>query len=228
MVYSPLGAVLFDMDGTVADSEPLWFAAEKAYASAYGAHWTDGHAHSVVGKAVLHTAQTLADIVNVGHAPEDVRDILIDHMVRQMLERPARFMPGAPELIAQLTETGVPMALVTSSHRPIVEAFLTHLPVSTFDAVVVAEDVDRHKPSPDPYLLAMELLGVEARRCVVIEDSPSGIESGMSAGARVVGVPCVLSLPPREQLSRVTSIEHLDVTILEAIAAGHVIDMIDS
>lgn len=223
-----LGAVLFDMDGTVADSEPLWFEAEAAYIVAHGAEWNATLSHSLVGKPLSVTTSTLAEHTGSGDSHEEVGTFLIEYMVEATLSQEPRLRPGIMELVEEVREAGIPRALVTSSHRSIAEAFLTRLPEGSFDVVVTSQDTSLHKPHPDPYLLAMELLGVEAKQCLVIEDSPSGVGAGIEAGARVIAIPCMVDIEVREGLSRVSSAEELTLLVLRSIAAGTPVDTLAS
>jgi len=187
-------AVLFDMDGTLVDTEPVWWAAERALVEAHGGTWTDAQAMALVGNQLEVSAEVLR---REGGVDLPVRELIevLGAQVGAELRRDPRWRPGALELLTGLAELGVPLGLVTMSWRSMADAMLAHLPEGVFE-VVVTGDVCRHgKPAPEPYLRAAAALGVEPRRCVAVEDSPTGLASAEAAGVPVLGVPHVVDLP---------------------------------
>lgn len=217
-------AVLFDMDGTLIDTEPWWFLAEESYAGEHGAVWTIDDAMRMVGRPLIYTAQELRDFTGSDDDAEYVMDYLCQFMVRKIQGSPLPWRPGVPGLIEQLREADVPVALVTSSLQSIADAVISGLPAGFFDVVVSGSDVRNLKPHPEPYLTAMSRLGITPDRAVVIEDSHSGLGSGHAAGANVIGIPCVLELPAAPNLSRFGSAVDITLADLREIAAGRVID----
>lgn len=186
-------AVLWDMDGTIVDTEALWMAAESDLVTRFGGTWTDEQGLGMVGlglddaAAILQTAgvdMTIPDIVL--HLTEEVTALL--HRDGE------RFRPGARELLASLRAAGVKTAMVTMSLRSMAEAMTRQLPAGTFDVIVAGDDVARPKPFPDPYLQACAALGVDPAEAIAIEDSPNGIRSAVAAGVVTVGVPLMLPL----------------------------------
>lgn len=217
-----LEAVLLDMDGTAADTEPQWLIAETQYAQQFGATWTEEDAHRMVGKPIVTTTNALRERTGSDHSHEEILGFLLERLVEAISSGRAGLRPGIKGLITRLKEAGVPIALVTSSHRPMADALVATLPEGTFDAVVSADDVQQLKPHPEPYLLAMQQLGVGPQGCVVVEDSPSGIASGMAAGANVVGIPCIVDLPQVDGLSQFRSAGELTLPVLSQIVSGEV------
>jgi HAD superfamily hydrolase (TIGR01509 family) len=138
----------------------------------------------------------------------------------ELFGTPAPPMPGADRLLADLRGLGVPLALVSSSYRVLVEAVLQH-GAGPFDVVVAGDEVTCGKPDPEPYVLAARLLGVDPSRCVVLEDSPSGVASGEAAGCAVVAVPSVpgVVLAARPRRLVVSSLELVTVEDLAALLA---------
>jgi HAD superfamily hydrolase (TIGR01509 family) len=188
MVEGDLAGVLLDMDGTLVDTEPFWFEAEKALVAEHGGTWSDEQALSMVGSDLLTCAHRLRDEGGVTTGPHEIVDRLVAHVIeRTRQEVPWR--PGARELLADLRRHGVPTALVTMSLRPLVDALVADLPADTFDAVVTGDAVTHGKPHPEPYLTAAGLLGVDAAGCVAIEDSVTGAASAEAAGCLVLVVP---------------------------------------
>lgn len=203
-------AVLFDLDGTLVDTEPYWMAEEQALAAAHGGVWTTEQAVSCVGNPIPVSAARLRDEAGVDLPVEEIVELLLAGVVARVGDR-VPWQPGARELLAELGADGVPCALVTMSYRSLARAVLADLPAGTFAVVVTGDEVERGKPDPEPYLTAAARLGVTPSRCVVVEDSPAGIGSGLAAGCTVVGVPHVAALPDLPELTVVPTLEHLDV-----------------
>ncbi len=183
-----LAGVLMDMDGTLVDTEPFWFEAEKAIVAEHGGTWSDEQALSMVGSDLVTCAHRLRDEGGVRAEPQDVVERLVAHVVERS-RRDVPWRPGARELLVDLSRHGVPTALVTMSWRPLADAVVACLPSGTFGAVVTGDAVTHGKPHPEPYLTAAELLGVDPTRCVAIEDSVTGATSAEDAGCLVLVVP---------------------------------------
>lgn len=183
-----LEAVLFDMDGLLVDSEPMWFEVEHEVMAGFGATWSHAQARGLVGNSLVGSAQILLDAAGVTGDPVALADGLVDRMVVR-ITRGATFKPGATELLAALRAADIPTALVSSSYRRLVDAVVDQLPTGSFDVTVAGDEVERPKPDPQPYLVAMVALGVDPAGCVVLEDSPTGAAAGNAAGAHVIAVP---------------------------------------
>ena len=199
-------AVLFDLDGTLIDTEPVWMAAELRLAAAHGARWTEQDAVACIGNPIPVSAQRLRD-AGVALPVEEIVQRLLGEVV-SVVRGEIPWQPGAAQLLKSL-HGRVPLALVTMSYRSLAGAVLDALPDGTFTAVVTGDEVTHGKPHPEPYLRACALLGVRPQDCVVVEDSPAGIASGLAAGARVVAVPHVAPLPPDAPVTVVPTLELL-------------------
>ena len=187
-------AVLWDMDGTIVDTEPYWFAAEFEIVEMHGGQWSHEHARALVGSDLLDSGAYMRKHGGVDREPADIVEMLLDRVVAQLrVEVPWR--PGARELLAAVNEAGIPTALVTMSWKRFADQVVECLPSGSFRASVTGDEVSRGKPHPEPYLLAAERLGVDPRDCVAIEDSPTGVRSALAAGCRVLGVPHVVGIP---------------------------------
>ncbi len=187
-------AVLWDMDGTLVDTEPYWIAAEHAIVAEHGGTWNDEFAHQLVGHDLLVSARFIRENSPITWEPERIIEELLERVVAQVSDH-VPWRPGARELLADLAEAGVPSALVTMSWRVLADAVVGALPEGTFVAVVTGDEVEHGKPHPEPYLAAARLLGVDPARCVAIEDSPTGVRSAVAAGVPTLAVPHVVSVP---------------------------------
>jgi HAD superfamily hydrolase (TIGR01509 family) len=186
-------AVLWDMDGTLVDTEPYWFAAESELVSSFGGTWTLEDGMQLVGNGLWHSATVLRR--SGVDLPEGE---IIDRLTERVLAQAKAAVPwraGALELVLALREAGVPTALVTMSMRALAEHIAQAVGRPLFDVIVTGEDVLEPKPHPEPYLLAARLLDVDAKDCVAIEDSVPGLASATAAGAAVIGVPAHIDLP---------------------------------
>ncbi len=224
MIATPApDAVLFDMDGLLVDSEPVWTVAEVELARTWGGTWTEELKAQVVGTR-LQTAVPLI-LTGLGHVPTpDAVAAASAQLLGRMVELFAADVPeqpGARALHAALRAAGVPLALVSSSYRVLVEAVLERTGLA-FDLVVAGDEVEHGKPHPEPYLTACARLGADPARVVVLEDAPSGVASAEAAGCAVVAVPSVAGVAfdaaPRRLV--VPSLEAVGLAELGALAAG--------
>jgi HAD superfamily hydrolase (TIGR01509 family) len=216
-----LQAVLFDMDGTLVDTEPYWIAAEYALVESFGGTWSDEHAHAVVGSALLSAAEYIRAHGDVDLAPPEIVERLLDDVVRATAQR-IPWRPGGARLLSALRSAGVPCGMVTMSYARLAQAIVAALEPGTFDVVVTGDEVRDGKPHPEPYLTAARRLDVDPARCVAIEDSPTGIASAEAAGCVVVAIPH--HVPIEEAVSRtlVASLDALTVERLDALVRARV------
>lgn len=187
-------AVLWDMDGTLVDTEPYWIGAEHALVAEHGGSWTTEHAHNLIGNSLPVSAAYIRRHGKVDLSPERIVEELLDRVVAQVRER-TPWRSGARRLLDRLAVAGVPCALVTMSYRRLADAVVAGLPTGTFATLVTGDEVPRGKPHPDPYLMAATRLGVAPGDCVAIEDSPTGVTSAEAAGVMVLAVEHLLPLP---------------------------------
>jgi HAD superfamily hydrolase (TIGR01509 family) len=181
-------AVLWDMDGTLVDTEPYWIASEFELAERHGGTWTRQHALNIVGKDLLDAANYMRQHAGIDLPPERIVEEMLDGVVERV-KREVPWRPGARALLDTLRSAGIPCALVTMSYRRFVDPILAQLEPAAFQAIVTGEMVERGKPHPDPYLTAAAALGVAAGECLAIEDSPTGAMSAESAGCSVLVIP---------------------------------------
>ena len=211
-------AVLWDMDGVLVDSEPLWTIAEVELARELGGEWTDEVKALVVGTRLDVSVPTILRFYGAPDGPGDVARaaaFLLDRMVELYAGEPV-LMPGAGELLAEVRGAGIPVALVSSSYRALVDSVLA-AGVGPFDLTLAGDEVTHAKPHPEPYLTAAERLGVDPAGCVVVEDSPSGVAAGLAAGCAVLGVPSLAPLAAAPGLVLRDTLEGLAVADLERL-----------
>lgn len=214
-------AVLWDMDGTLIDTEPFWMTAEMELVEAYGGVWTASDAVAMIGSSMTVCAAALQARGVPLSAPEIAE--ALNGRVGAAVAAGVPWKPGALELLTALSSAGVPQALVTSSQAVLASPFAQTAGV--FDVVVAGDHVTHSKPHPEPYLTAARLLGLDPGVCVVVEDSPSGVAAALAAGARVVALASPSDVPSSPQLSRVSDLTDLDLTSLARVGAGHVLDL---
>ncbi|MDO5627776.1 MAG: HAD family phosphatase [Mobilicoccus sp.] len=212
-------AVLWDMDGTLIDTEPYWAENETALVESFGGTWTEQDKLALVGNPLEVSAQYILDHTPVDLPPREITERMQAGVIASMREvMPWR--PGARELLSGLRERGVPCALVTMSWRPMVDVLLEALPGDTFASVVTGDAVTHGKPHPEAYLTAIADLGVEAGKCVALEDSTTGTRSALASGARTIAVPHLVEIPDLPGLSRVATLEGVTPEDLWSLTDG--------
>ena len=215
-----LQGVLFDMDGLLVDSEPLWFEVECAVMARLDGRWSEADQQALIGGSLPRTVSYLLARAGRPASSEDVGRWLVDGMTSLLMSRPLTMLPGAGELLAEVRAAGIPHALVTSSERPVMDAVLRQLGVG-FTATVCADDVTRGKPDPEPYLRAASLLGADPRACVALEDSPNGVTSAEAAGCRLIAVPSLVPIHAQDGRMIATSLSQVNLALLrDLVAAG--------
>lgn len=189
VVTAPLpAAVLWDMDGTIVDTEPYWMAAEVELFASFGLTWTHDDALQVVGLGLWESA-ALFRRHGVDLDPDEIVQRLTDRVQQLVAEQGVPWRPGARELLKALREASVPTALVTMSVRRMAEDIANAIPFDAFDLIVAGDEVTEAKPHPEPYLTAAAQLGVEIVDCVAFEDSRAGVTSAAASGAVTIGLP---------------------------------------
>jgi HAD superfamily hydrolase (TIGR01509 family) len=214
-----LQAVLFDMDGTLVDTEPYWIEAEYRLVAEFGGTWTDEDAHAVVGNALIATAERLRDVGGVRLEPPVIVERLLDDVIAAV-ERVMPWRPGAVDLLTALRAAGAPCAMVTMSYARLAATLVAKLPNGTFGAVVTGDQVQDGKPHPEAYLTAAQRLAVDPSKCVAIEDSPTGVASARAAGCPVLAVPHHVPIEAAPGVTFAKSLTGLSVADLAALVPG--------
>ncbi len=186
-------AVLWDMDGTLVDTEPYWMAAETPLVERFGGTWSHEQALQLVGLGLEDSAR-IFQAAGVRLEVGEIIDTLTDSVMAALAETGVPWRPGARELLADLKAAGVKTALVTMSIRRMARTVVDLIDFDAFDVVIAGDDATRPKPYPDAYLQACAALGVDAADTVAIEDSPNGLRAAVASGAVTLGVPLMLPL----------------------------------
>ncbi len=209
-------AVLWDMDGTIIDTEPYWMAEETSLVEEAGGTWSHEQGLELVGSDLNRSAQVLLETTPLTGSPQAIVDTLLTRIIERVQTR-MPWRPGARELIAELREAGVPMALVTMSWEPLATVLIDAFPEGTFNAVVTGDQVPEGKPHPAPYLLAAQRLGVFPSECVAVEDSPTGVRSAIAAGVPTLVVAHMVEVDHSLGGHRVETLEGLGLVGLREL-----------
>ncbi|MFE0354991.1 HAD family hydrolase [Streptomyces nigra] len=213
---SALQAVLLDMDGTLVDSEGFWWDVEVEVFASLGHTLDDTWRHVVVGGPMTRSAGFLIEATGADIGLDELT-VLLNQGFEDRIDRSLPLMPGAARLLAELSEHGIPTALVSASHRRIIDRVLTTLGPQHFALTVAGDEVSRTKPHPDPYLLAAAGLGADPARCAVVEDTATGVAAAEAAGCQVVAVPSIAPIAPAARRTVVPSLEHVDLAFLRGL-----------
>ncbi|OFE17581.1 hydrolase [Humibacillus sp. DSM 29435] len=211
-------AVLWDMDGTLVDTEPYWIRAEHELVAAHGGVWNDEFAHQLVGNALEVSAQLIIDQSGIDLTITEIVEGLLERVVAQVATQ-VPWRPGARELLFELGRLEVPSLLVTMSWRSLADRVVGALPEGTFRALVTGDEVSHGKPHPEPYLSAARLIDVDPRDCVALEDSPTGVRSATAAGVPTIAIPHVVPVPPIEGAVQVSTLAGVSAYDLIALVA---------
>ncbi|MFF5259594.1 HAD family hydrolase [Actinomadura viridis] len=211
-------AVLFDMDGLLIDSERLWLEVETEVMTWLGGSWGPEQQEALVGGSLDVAVTYMLELTGAAADPAEVGRRMLEGMVER-LRAGVPMMPGAKELLSEVRAAGMPAALVSSSHRVLIEPVLDAIGREHFTLSVAGDEVTRTKPHPEPYLTATARLGAAPARCVVLEDSPNGLAAAEAAGCVTVAVPCLLPVAPAPGRTVVGSLHEVDLDRLAALFA---------
>ena len=189
-----LAGVLFDMDGTLVDSERLWSVALDRVAGQLGGALSPAARASTVGQSVPFSVGTMLEDIGAAESVESTVELLLA-ITGEIFAAELLWQPGAEELIDAIRAAGLKTALVTNSPRSLVDVALDMLGNHRFDVIICGDEVVRGKPDPYPYLRATELLGLTADAVLAVEDSPSGTQAAVDAQIPVLVVPSVVAVP---------------------------------
>jgi HAD superfamily hydrolase (TIGR01509 family) len=207
------------MDGTLVDTEPYWIECEFELVARHGGTWSHEHAHAIVGSDLHASGRYIRDHGGVDLPVDEIVNQLLDGVIARVRQA-VPWRPGARDLLAQLRVENIPCALVTMSWRRLADTVVGQLPRGSFDAVIVGDEVRQGKPHPEPYRAAARALSVSPRKCVALEDSPTGVRSATAAGCQVIAIPHIVEVPEQRGLRRVDSLADLNVDNLTVASSG--------
>jgi HAD superfamily hydrolase (TIGR01509 family) len=222
-----LRAVLFDMDGTLVETEQLWGEAMFELAARLGGRMSDEARAATVGTSMRVAMEILHADLGVRRTEAELRTdaAWVEGRTAELMADGVEWRPGAPELLSGVRAAGLATALVTTTPRALADIVLgsirRRLGEDPFDVTICGDEVPARKPDPAPYLQAMRALGVEPGECVVIEDSQAGITAGLASGAAVLGVPAVQAVAPEPGLTLRDGLVGIGPAVLAGMLAAH-------
>lgn len=216
-VPSPPAAVLFDMDGTLVDTERLWWDSAAEVATGIGRPLTSVDIPDVLGRPAVHTAAHLHRTGGPAARDLDGLTARLDAVFADRVAREIVPLPGVLRLLDELAAAAVPAAIVSASPRRVVDLVRDALGGDRFALTLAVEDTVRSKPAPDPYLAAAAALGVDPRACVAIEDTPTGVASAEAAGCAVLAVPSTTPIRPAAGRTVLDSLKRADLALLASV-----------
>ena len=194
MTLKNFEAVFFDMDGTLVNTEPYWLIAETSLMAEFGYQWSDADQRYCLGGPLPRVGEYMRSITLMHDWQFYVTQLI--NRVAELFGRGIDFMPGAQDLLRELSAAQIPLALVSASPRILVDATLGAVGERTFSISISSDDVQRSKPDPEPYLKAAGFLGVDIRNCLILEDSITGITAAQSSGAMTLAIPHIVTVGP--------------------------------
>lgn len=202
-------AVVFDLDGTLTDTEGVWDEVRRGLAADAGVEWRDEYTRSMMGMSTQEWSRYLVETVGLPMAPEEAARATVQGMADHY-QAGIEVLPGALDAVRRMAER-YPLAIASSSPRLLIETAAEVMGIADLlQATVSTEEVARGKPAPDGYLRACELLDVPAGQSLAVEDAGAGIQSALNAGMTVVAVPGKFHPPAQHILERTTVIKNLD------------------
>lgn len=218
MTVRPAG-VLWDMDGTLLDSEKLWNVAVRELAVELGREMTDEVRHSLIGASGPNALHLMFTALGVEPEPPTLREAgeFLERRMTELMGEAIPWRPGAVDALAMVRAAGLPNGLVTNTKRTLTELALNTLGRHNFDVSVCGDEVDHGKPSPGVYMRAAHLLGLAPSQCVAVEDSPTGVTAAITAGCAVLAVPCEIAVPAELGCSLRENLTGLTLADLERV-----------
>lgn len=213
---TPLRALLWDMDGTLIDTEPYWMEAEHDLIESHGGRWSQAQAFQLVGNALIMSGRIIKEQTGIPLTAEQIVDALLERVIVKLREH-VPWRPGARELLLGARAAGLPCALVTMSYESFARVLVDALPAGTFEVIVTGDLVERGKPHPEPYLRAAHELALAPRECVAIEDSATGVRSAVAAGVPTLAVPHLVEIPKLQGLVTVPTLRGIDIDALTGL-----------
>jgi HAD superfamily hydrolase (TIGR01509 family) len=213
-------AVVFDLDGVLVDSEPVWEQVRRQVVAEHGGHWAADAQQRLMGMSTGEWARYLSQDLGVGVPPERVAALVIERMAARYTDH-LPLMAGAVEAVRRLAARW-PLGLASSSPPSLIETVLDTASLrSSFLTTMSTEQVSHGKPAPDIYLAVAARLGRQPGRCAAVEDSSNGLRSAAAAGLHVIAIPHPKYPPAPDALEKasvaLTSLTELTPAIITAL-----------
>ena len=203
------------MDGTLVETESAWWETEIVVMKSYGYEWTQEDQELALGGPMHRVIDYMSE--KTGVPGNEINQKLISMMQQRLTNQPPALQPGWSELIPELIENNIKLALVSASPRILVDAVIEGVGLDFFDLTIAAEDPPQTKPFPDPFWMAADLLNIPRSNCLVVEDSNTGVTSATRANMPTVAVPAEIPIVTNEKVTIVNSIIELNVEKLRKI-----------
>lgn len=215
-------AVLWDMDGSLVDSEPLWIEQETLLMRDYGVTWSEADAIACVGGPMTRVEGLMRE--KLRH--DQVANLSPMQLTMELLERMesrfaqgVEFAPGAGDLLREMLSLNLPLGLVSASSRALVDSVLEGIGGEVFQITISNDDVELSKPHPEGYLKAAKHLQVDIERCLIIEDSITGMNAAIASQAHVLGVPHVTQLPLADKVIHLPTLHGVNYSTITKLFA---------
>lgn len=203
------------MDGTLVETESAWWETEIVVMKSYGYEWTQEDQELALGGPMHRVIDYMSE--KTGVPGNEINQKLISMMQQRLTNQPPALQPGWSELIPELIENNIKLALVSASPRILVDAVIEGVGLDFFELTIAAEDPPQTKPFPDPFWMAADLLKVPRSNCLVVEDSNTGVTSATRANMPTVAVPAEIPIVTNQKVTIVNSITELNVAKLRKI-----------
>lgn len=203
------------MDGTLVETESAWWETEIVVMKSYGYEWTQEDQELALGGPMHRVIDYMSE--KTGVPGNEINQKLISMMQQRLTNQPPALQPGWSELIPELIENNIKLALVSASPRILVDAVIEGVGLDFFELTIAAEDPPQTKPFPDPFWMAADLLRVPRSNCLVVEDSNTGVTSATRANMPTVAVPAEIPIVTNQKVTIVNSITELNVAKLRRI-----------
>lgn len=209
-------AVLWDMDGTLVDSEHYWLSSEQDLAASVGAVWTEQDGLNLIGMSLYDSSRLIKQKLSLEISTSEIIERLTNSVISK-LDGALPWRPGAESLLREIRSASIPTALVTMSMRRNANAVVSRMGFDAFDLIIAGDEVENGKPHPEPYLKAAAKLGVAIEDCIAFEDSISGLLSAEASGAIAIGIPNLVQIPERPGRNLWPTLTGVSVANLENI-----------